>query len=150
MIKHQGGCHCGKVRFTTDYDPLLVIQCNCNRCRRLMGTLNVFAVFGKEEIEFAGKTTKYTYKGGSGMDAHVYSCPVCCTRVYGEAEAFDGMRSVVLGAFDDSLALEPKSEIFTNYKMKWIQDNGCVQESFEEAAIVERLSSLMQKLDQRS
>ena len=118
MIKHQGGCHCGKVRFTTDYDPLLVIQCNCNRCRRLMGTLNVFAVFGKEEIEFAGKTTKYTYKGGSGMDAHVYSCPVCCTRVYGEAEAFDGMRSVVLGAFDDSLALEPKSEIFTNYKMK--------------------------------
>ena len=150
MIKHQGGCHCGKVRFTTDYDPLLVIQCNCNRCQRLMGTLNVFAVFGKEEIEFAGKTTKYTYKGGSGMDAHVYSCPVCCTRVYGEAEAFDGMISVVLGAFDDSLALEPKSEIFTNYKMKWIQDNGCVQESFEEAAIVERLSSLMQNLDQRA
>ena len=84
------------------------------------------------------------------MDAHVYSCPVCCTRVYGEAEAFDGMISVVLGAFDDSLALEPKSEIFTNYKMKWIQDNGCVQESFEEAAIVERLSSLMQNLDQRA
>ena len=104
----------------------------------------------EEEIEFAGKTTKYTYKGGSGMDAHVYSCPVCCTRVYGEAEAFDGMRSVVLGAFDDSLALEPKSEIFTNYKMKWIQDNGCIQESFEEAAIVERLSSLMQNLDQRA
>ena len=24
MIKHQGGCHCGKVRFTTEYDPMLV------------------------------------------------------------------------------------------------------------------------------
>ena len=57
MVKHTGGCHCGKFRFTTDYDTLLVIQCNCNRCRRLMGTLNVFAVFGKEEIEFVGKTT---------------------------------------------------------------------------------------------
>ena len=52
MIKHQGGCHCGKVRFTTEYDPLMVTQCNCTRCRRLMGALNVIVVFGKEEIEF--------------------------------------------------------------------------------------------------
>ena len=28
MIKHQGGCHCGQVRFQTEFDPLLVYQCN--------------------------------------------------------------------------------------------------------------------------
>ena len=150
MIKHQGGCHCGKVRFTTEYDPLMVTQCNCTRCRRLMGALNVIVVFGKEEIEFKGETTRYTYKGGSGMPAHLHSCPTCCTHIYVDAEAFDGMRSMILGAFDNPLEFEPKSEIFTNYKMRWIQDNGCIKESFEEAAVIDRLEALVENLDQRS
>jgi len=44
MIKHQGGCHCGKVRFQTEADPWMVFQCNCMRCRRLLGTVGVFVI----------------------------------------------------------------------------------------------------------
>ena len=61
----------------------------------------------------------------------------------------DAVMGIVLGAFDDSLQFEPKSEIFTNYKMKWLRDYGCIKESFEEAAVIERIQLLMENLDQR-
>lgn len=150
MIKHQGGCHCGKVRFTTEYDPLLVGQCNCTRCRRLYGTMSVGAMFGENELEVSGETYEYTFNGGSGMPVHLHSCSTCGTRIYAEPEAFGGMMYVLLGSFDNSLEFEPKGEIFTKYKMRWLRDNGCIQESFEEAAVVERMQALMENLDQRA
>ena len=103
MIKHQGGCHCGKVRFTTEYDPLLVGQCNCTRCRRLYGTMSVGAMFGENELEVSGETYEYTFNGGSGMPVHLHSCSTCGTRIYAEPEAFGGMMYVLLGSFDNSL-----------------------------------------------
>ena len=150
MIRNQGGCHCGKVRFTTEYDPLLVGQCHCARCRRLFGTVAVSAMFGKDEVEITGETVEYTFNGGSGMPVHLHSCPTCSTRVYGEPEAFNGVIGIVLGAFDNSLEFEPKGEIFTNYKMKWLRDSGCIRESFEEAAVMERMQAMMENLDQRT
>ena len=150
MIKHQGGCHCGKVRFTTEYDPLLVGQCNCTRCRRLYGTMSVGAMFGENELEVSGETYEYTFNGGSGMPVHLHSCSTCGTRIYAEPEAFGGMMYVLLGSFDNSLEFEPKGEIFTKYKMRWLRDNGCIQESFEEAAVLERMQALMENLDQRA
>ena len=149
MIKHQGGCHCGNVRFKTEYDPLLVYQCNCSRCRRLTGTLNVGTILGTTEVEFTGITKEYITPGGSGMPLHLFFCPECGTRVYGEAEAVEGFRLIPIGAYDDSLQFEPKFEMFNNYKMKWIRNNGCVQESYEEAAVIERIQKLMENLDQR-
>ena len=80
----------------------------------------------------------------------MHSCPTCSTRVYGEPEAFNGVIGIVLGAFDNSLEFEPKGEIFTNYKMKWLRDSGCIQESFEEAAVMERMQAMMENLDQRT
>ena len=40
------------------------------------------------------------------------------TRVHSEPEESNGIITIVLGAFDNSLEFEPKGEIFTNYKMK--------------------------------
>ena len=67
MIKHQGGCHCGQVKFRTDYDPLLVTQCHCQRCRSLSGTMTFYTIFGDDEVLFEGKMGQYDFLGGSGM-----------------------------------------------------------------------------------
>ena len=42
----------------------------------------------------------------------------------------------------------PKSEIFTNYKLPWLQNDGCIEESFE-AAVSERLMLLLEELENR-
>ena len=149
MIKHQGGCHCGQIRFTTEYDPMMIVQCNCTRCRRMAGTVSVGAMYSTSEIEITGNPKKYSCNGGSGMPVHNYFCQECGARVYTMPEAMEGFMGVTLGAFDDPLQFEPRAEIFANYKLKWLSDNGCIEESFEEGAVAERIQLLMENLEQR-
>ena len=120
MIKHQGGCHCGNIRFTTEYDPLFRGMCNCSRCRRLFGVLSAGAVFGKEELVVTGQCKEYTCPGGSGMPVHQFFCSECGTRVYSEAESFEGFKLVVLGVFDDPHQFGAKDR--NNYKLQAIVD----------------------------
>lgn len=78
----------------------------------------------------------------------MHSCTTCSTRVHSEPEESNGTITIVLGAFDNSLECEPKGEIFTNYKMKWLRDSGCIRESFEEAAVMKHEQAMMENLDQ--
>ena len=71
MIKHTGGCHCGKVRFQAEADPWMVFQCNCMRCRRLHGTVAVFVAFDDSaNVQISGETREYVTKGESGLPGH--------------------------------------------------------------------------------
>jgi hypothetical protein len=40
-------------------------------------------------------------------------------------------------------------EIFTDKKLKWLKDNGCIKNSFEEAATEERIQAMMENMEQR-
>ena len=55
MIKHKGGCHCGEITFSTEYDPMLKGLCNCTRCRKIFGTVNAGVMFGEPEVEVSGE-----------------------------------------------------------------------------------------------
>ena len=149
MIKHQGGCHCGGIRFSTEYDPMLVMQCNCISCRKISGAMTVSACFAEDEIEMTGKCKEYTYPGGSGMPFHRGFCENCGQYVYGKPTAFEGFIVMTLGSFDDPHQFEPKMEIHTINKLKWLKDNGCLKDSFEEGATVERMEAMMENLEQR-
>ena len=55
MIKHQGGCYCGQIRFTTEFDPMLVMNCHCRTCKKISGAnLSSFAAFYESEILITG------------------------------------------------------------------------------------------------
>ena len=149
MIKHRGGCHCGKVRLTTEYDPLLVYQCNCQRCRRLMSVVNVGTFFGASEVEITGETKEYVTPGGSGLPFHYFFCPECGTRICGEAEAIEGVRMIPIGVYEDPTPFAPKLEVLREHKMKWIRDDGCIQASFEGMGLQERIEAMMENLEQR-
>ncbi|MDG2196618.1 MAG: GFA family protein [SAR324 cluster bacterium] len=92
---------------------------------------------------------EFVTPGGSGLPVHYFSCANCATRIFVRPEFLDGFQLIPLGTFDDSLQFEPKIEIFTNYKVTWIRDNGCLKESFEESAVIERIGAMMENLDQR-
>ena len=47
MTEHNGGCHCGKVKFTAK-DPIISVACNCQRCRKLSGSLHLGVIFSEE------------------------------------------------------------------------------------------------------
>ena len=148
MIKHKGRCHRGNLSIETEYDPILVSLCNCSRCRKMFGTFNSAAMFGEQEIIIKGEAKKYTCSGGSGLPVHYFFCSDCGVKVYGKADAFEGFIGIPIGTFDDPHQFEPKGEIFTNYKLKWLNYNS-IKDSFEEAAVMERIQLLMENLDQR-
>ena len=149
MSKHTGGCHCGKIKLETDLDPMLVSMCNCGRCRTLFGAVALGAMYADEEVSVVGETKAYEFIGGSGMQVVNHFCADCGCRIYSVAESFPGMEAFVVGAFDNATSFQPKGEIFTNYKLPWLKDNGCIQESFEEAAVSERIMILLEALEDR-
>ena len=146
MISHQGGCHCGKVRFQAEADPWMVFQCNCMRCRRLLGTVAVFVAFDDSaNVQISGETREYVTKGESGLPVHHYFCPVCSTMVHVKADAYDmGGAGIVLGAFDDPHQFEPEWENYIELKLNWLRDNGCIKKSFEGQAGDEQLEWVME------
>jgi hypothetical protein len=85
---HQGGCHCGAVRYRVDVDlSKPVTQCNCSICSRT-GTLLSFvpaSAFALEQGE--GSLTDYQF--GKKHIHHLF-CKVCGVRSFARGEGPKG------------------------------------------------------------
>lgn len=75
QIVHQGGCHCGAVRFEVDAPARLdVFECNCSRCRQL-GFLHL--IVPRDRFRLAqGEAELTEYRFGSKTARHLF-CRHC-------------------------------------------------------------------------
>ena len=75
MTTHQGGCHCGKVRFEIDAPSIIeVTDCNCSICRK-SGYLHLFVVDSDFRL-LKGQEILTTYTFNTGVAKHHF-CSVC-------------------------------------------------------------------------
>lgn len=75
MVKHQGGCHCGAVRFEVEApSSLKVTECNCSICTK-SGYLHLI-VPRDRFILLKGKQNLATYEFNT-LTAKHYFCKVC-------------------------------------------------------------------------
>jgi len=73
-MKHQGGCHCGRIAFELDADVTEAIECNCSMCRR-RGSLLAF--FPREALTLKTPDSDYaTYRFNKALIGHHF-CPDC-------------------------------------------------------------------------
>jgi hypothetical protein len=71
---HQGGCHCGRVRFRVTADLSTVTHCNCSMCTK-KGFLHV--IVPKEDFELiSGRDDLTTYTFNTGVAKHTF-CKHC-------------------------------------------------------------------------
>jgi hypothetical protein len=72
---HQGGCHCGAVRFEFDAPPVVdVTVCNCSICD-MTGYAHVFVA--KENLRFLlGEDHLTEYRFNTGQALHMF-CQTC-------------------------------------------------------------------------
>ena len=75
MIKHTGGCHCGRVRFeVTAPAAIHVLDCNCSICAKT-GFLHL--IVPKERFKLVdGKSSITTYTFNTGIAQHNF-CSHC-------------------------------------------------------------------------
>ena len=66
-MKIEGGCLCGKVRYSADAEPVFVGVCHCKNCQK--GTGGAFAVVvgvPKPALDVQGTLQTFTGRGDSG------------------------------------------------------------------------------------
>ena len=76
-MKHQGGCNCRECSFETDIDPMQIVQCNCENCRYITGSINIGIFYAETEIEFMEQSV-YDFSAGKGVINEAHFCSKKC------------------------------------------------------------------------
>lgn len=112
----EGGCLCGKVRFTAKQAPLRTLACHCTFCQRVTGSsFYAESMFPRDAVEFnGGELRQYAHRSdSSGKQVFVEFCPSCGTTVGLSFERWPDMRAISRGCYDDPDAVEVTSHIWT-------------------------------------
>ena len=148
-MSYSGKCFCGKVSFSFPYDPMLHFSCHCANCKILFGSTLEALVIGDSELEIKGETRSFTYEGGSGMKLHNHRCLECGTVIYNNPELLEGVIYLPAGLLAGQIQFKPKMEIWSLNKPSSLATPASVVESFEDNGTVERITELLENLDQR-
>ena len=112
----QGGCLCGKVRFTATQPPLRTFACHCTFCQKLTGSsFYAESLFDNDAVAFnEGPLKQFEHTSdGSGKKVYVHFCPTCGTTVGLTFERWPTIRALSRGCYDDPNAVEISSHIWT-------------------------------------
>lgn len=75
MVRHSGGCHCGRVRFEVEAPASLeVADCNCSMCAKA-GYLHLIVPAARFHL-LSGRDSLTTYTFNTGVARHHF-CHVC-------------------------------------------------------------------------
>lgn len=109
MARHEGGCQCGRVRYTVEVGLEDVISCNCSRCGKLGAIL---AFVGANDFELqSGEDALTEYKFNTHKIAHLF-CETCGIQAFGRGVAPNGQEMVAINVRSlddvDVFALKPQ------------------------------------------
>src|SRR5690348_252135 len=74
MNTHEGGCHCGAVRFRVVVERYEAIECNCSMCRK-KALLHLIVPRDRFTL-LAGAEQLTTYRFNTGVAQHTF-CRTC-------------------------------------------------------------------------
>lgn len=124
-MKIEGGCLCGKVRYSADAEPAFVGICHCKNCQKGTGTAFAAVVaLPKPALSVAGDLKTFTGRGDSGKETYRRFCPECGSPLIDEAEVMPGVVMVMAGTLDDASWVKPTMEIFCDSAQPWVKLEG--------------------------
>jgi hypothetical protein len=128
MAKIEGGCACGKVRYSAEADPIFAGVCHCTHCQKITGTsFSVVVAIPAPALTVTGDVKVYDSKGDTGQGTHSTFCPNCGSPVLGAADVMQGVVMIRAGTMDDSSWVKPSMEIYCDSKMPWVALGGELQ-----------------------
>lgn len=126
MMKIQGGCFCGALRYEADINPKMIGICHCRDCQLFSGSAFRTATgvplehfqFTKGEPNFFDKTAD------SGLVRRMAFCGTCGSHICSYSDAsedapFISLRAATADNFED---LVPSFEFFCDSKVAWLPD----------------------------
>ena len=113
MTNINGGCSCGKVRFSADADPAFVAVCHCRACQKASGSaFAVIVALPAAALTIAGDATTYDSKGDSGLGKHYRFCPSCGSPIASNVDVIPDLIMIRSGSLDNPSWVKPAMEIY--------------------------------------
>lgn len=104
MKKQDGGCVCGKVRYSIIGNPLRVTICHCTWCQRRTGAaFGIEMLLQKNQVTFHSNSVSiYRHTSDeSGRWLDQYFCNTCGSNIGLTLEAVPSIRSISVGSLDN-------------------------------------------------
>ncbi|HMT42761.1 MAG TPA: GFA family protein [Sphingorhabdus sp.] len=119
-MTHQGGCHCGAVRYEVSGEPQHVALCHCSDCRKSSGAPMVaWAAFTEDQFKLVEGEPVTFNSSGSAMRSF---CPKCGSGLYyRNVEFLPGIVDIQSATLDDPDALPPGAHIQTAERLGWME-----------------------------
>jgi hypothetical protein len=113
-----GGCACGAVRFTARGVPKFVSNCHCGDCRHATGA--AFSTWvGYDSMAVTWQGARAIRESSPGVARGF--CAVCGTPLSYSGKKWAGETHLLVGAFDDTDGLIPRTDTFVSEKLPWVQ-----------------------------
>jgi hypothetical protein len=134
IVTRKASCRCGQLKLTyKGPDPQRITLCHCNSCQLRTGSVfSVQARLPRENVKISGKSTAWSFPGGSGKPvtypscdsggATFHSCPVCSSTVYWYITAAPDVIGLAIGGLTDPTFPPPKISGFESYGHPWAMD----------------------------
>ncbi len=127
-MKIEGGCRCGKVRYSADAEPIFVGICHCTTCQKASGSaFNVVVAVPKPAVSIEGALTTFEGRGDTGKATYRRFCPVCASPIAGEAEVMPDVVMIPAGTLDDASWVKPTMQIYCDKAQPWVSLEGDMQ-----------------------
>jgi hypothetical protein len=121
MEQYRGGCSCGQVRFELDDNPLWILACHCDACKKRTGSAyGVSIAVNKASVRtFVGETRSFSRTGKSGNPVRYDFCPNCGTTLRWHVDIVPNREMFAAGTLDTVDHLRVHAEMFTDEALPW-------------------------------
>lgn len=119
----DGGCACGRIRYTATTLPIFIFQCHCRDCQHATGApfaVNVW--FPNDRIEFNDEVNSFQVLSDSGNEIQHYFCEVCGSPL-GMRRIGAPRRCVRASSLDDPSWIVPIANVWTSRAYPWEELN---------------------------
>jgi hypothetical protein len=122
MASMQGGCLCGKVRYSAAADPIFIGICHCHNCQKETGSAFAVSIgVPKPALTLTGTLKTYTDHGDSGQPVLRKFCPECGSSVITEVTVMPDVVIIAGGSLDDTSGVRPGMHIYCASKQDWTE-----------------------------
>ena len=116
----SGGCACGAIRYETNADPIVMLNCHCSDCRKASGSGYAAIIFvPKDAVKLRGEARYYGVLGSSGKMVERGFCPNCENPVIEKVERLPNALGILAGSLDDPALYKPSMDLHTDSAPPW-------------------------------
>ena len=120
---YSGNCACGEIKFEIKTSKANVVNCHCNRCRKLNGSsFSTYFVVSEKRFNISeGEECLSKYSPSEKAVKHF--CKKCGTPIFNQNLKYPNLKMVHLGAMNFLEEVKPNVNIFCQSRLSWVSLN---------------------------